>query len=343
METKTINRNLFKSKHESKSPIKLTNLSPSNTGIIFFNSNIGSRLHDTDDVSFKFIEETVIKINEIALDQRDGHFDVKGNIRWQADTRTVAVGERQVPRQVRDGLLADQTGTITISIWGQDLIDRIKENTTYKITKVVVQNNFGMKLTTTANTVCTEDSDKVNVNWENLNPQAINHIICCPEIMSAKVLKYLTCVNTDCKKKVTPFQAENTVTCKSPSCNRKMLVSRCKTSFSAEITLQEPSQRQHTVTIFPKTLETFYQKKGKVLNVDHLEDEMLEFQSFDFTVNRRKIVIKIEEHLDQECKGTGTEEVNNKTNNNIDQDQGSPKQNHADDKHNNIEDGKKGF
>ena len=99
-----------------------------------------------------------------------------------------------------------------------------------------------------------------------------------------------------------------------------MLVSRCKTSFSAEITLQEPSQRQHTVTIFPKTLETFYQKKGKVLNVDHLEDEMLEFQSLDFTVNRRKVVIKIEEHVDQECKGTGSGEVNNKTNNNIDQD-----------------------
>ena len=138
METKTISRNLFESKHESKSPIKLTNLSPSITGTIFFNSNIGSRLHDTDDVSFRFMEETVIKINETALDQGDGHFDVKGNIRWQADTRTVAVGERQVPCQVRDGLLVDQTGTITISIWGQDLIDCIKENTTYKITKVVV-------------------------------------------------------------------------------------------------------------------------------------------------------------------------------------------------------------
>ena len=80
-----------------------------------------------------------------------------------------------------------------------------------------------------------------------------------------------------------------------------------------------------------------------MLNVDHLEDEMLEFQSFDFTVNRRKIVIKIEEHVDQECKGTGSEEGKNKTNNNIDQDQGSPEQNHADDKHNNIEDSKKGF
>ena len=56
-----------------------------------------------------------------------------------------------------------------------------------------------------------------------------------------------------------------------------MLVQRCKESFSLEITLQEPSGKQHNVTVFPKTLESFYQKKNKIIQIDELEDEMLEF------------------------------------------------------------------
>ena len=298
METKTTTRALFMSKKENKSPVKLYNLSPSQTGITFFNSSVGSRLQDGDEVSFQFVEENLVKINDISVEQGDSSFDVQANIKWVSDARTVAVGEHQIPRQVRDGILADDTGTINVFFWGQDLIEQIKENTTYKITKLVTVSNFGIKLTSTANTICQESESKLKIDWDKLNCQDLNQVICSPEIMSAKLTKYLVCVNIDCKKKVTPFQGDITVTCTNSTCRRKMLVQRCKESFSLEITLQEPSGKQHNVTVFPKTLESFYQKKNKIIQIDELEDEMLEFNFLDFTVNRRKIVIKMEDHLE---------------------------------------------
>ena len=194
--------------------------------------------------------------------------------------------------------MADDTGTINVSFWGQDLIEQIKENTTYKITKLVIVSNFGIKLASAANTICQESESKLKIDWDKLNCQDLNQVICSPEIMSAKLTKYLVCVNIDCKKKVTPFQGDITVTCTNSTCRRKMLVQRCKESFSLEITLQEPSGKQHNVTVFPKTLESFYQKKNKIIHIDELEDEMLEFNFLDFTVNRRKILIKMEDHLE---------------------------------------------
>ena len=104
METKTKNRALFMSKTENKSPFKLYNLSPSPTGITFFNSNVGSGLRDDDEVSFQSVEEYVVKINDINVEQGDSSFDVQANIKWVLDARTVAVGEHQIPPQVRDGI-----------------------------------------------------------------------------------------------------------------------------------------------------------------------------------------------------------------------------------------------
>ena len=174
METKTTTRALFMSKKENKSPVKLYNLSPSQTGITFFNSNVGSRLQDGDEVSFQFVDENLVKINDISVEQGDSSFDVQANIKWVSDARTVAVGEHQIPRQVRDGILADDTGTINVSFWGQDLIEQIKENTTYKITKLVIVSNFGIKLASAANTVCQESESKLKIDWDKLNCQDLN-------------------------------------------------------------------------------------------------------------------------------------------------------------------------
>ena len=98
METKTTTRALFMSKKENKSPVKLYNLSPSQTGFTFFNSNVGSRLQDGDEVSFQFVDENLVKINDISVEQGDSSFDVQANIKWVSDARTVAVGEHQIPR-----------------------------------------------------------------------------------------------------------------------------------------------------------------------------------------------------------------------------------------------------
>ena len=59
-------RNLFVSKCESKSPIKLSCLSPTATGLIFYNSNIGSRITDVPGVTFKYVNTEKISMKNIA-------------------------------------------------------------------------------------------------------------------------------------------------------------------------------------------------------------------------------------------------------------------------------------
>ena len=74
MINKTTTRNLFMEKYESKSQIKLTSLSPSKTSpMVFYNTNTGSRMSDTDQLSFPYVEESFVNIADIHIEQEDGY------------------------------------------------------------------------------------------------------------------------------------------------------------------------------------------------------------------------------------------------------------------------------
>ena len=96
--------------------------------------------------------------------------------------RTIMKGSFLVTRSDSESVFQQQFGenhgddgcysiylTAAQSFGSQGLLQEVCNDDTWacerciitKITKVVVQNNFGMKLTTTANTVCIEDSDKL--------------------------------------------------------------------------------------------------------------------------------------------------------------------------------------
>ena len=47
-----IKRNLFQQKKDASQPVKMTQLTKTETGIIFFNSNRGSRIEDIPSVPF---------------------------------------------------------------------------------------------------------------------------------------------------------------------------------------------------------------------------------------------------------------------------------------------------
>ena len=250
------NRVLFVEKNNSKSPIKITNLSESKSGTLFFNSNIGSRLTECVNIDFAYTNNLSKSLENVKTNCPTGPFDVVGKLKWCGEVRTVLVGkEKNVEKCVRDGVLGDQSGVMKISIWG-DMINSIVEDTVYIFKNVIVQSYHGIKLTTTVNTVTEESPINIDVIWgEEVMPELTT--LTCTEIISSKVSSFLCCVNISCCRKVVPFPGELTVTCNNPTCRRKMLVKKCLPRVNVEITVERDGS-QINLTMFENILKSFF-------------------------------------------------------------------------------------
>ena len=132
--------------------------------------------------------------------------------------------QNKVEKPVRDALIADDSAAVKVSTWG-NLIDEIVDNSTYQLTSVVVQEYFGVKLTTTTNTTATL-CDKKEIDWQKYDIVNDATNFCCPDVTSIRVNSFLQCVNTD----------ETKVTC---SVCFWMLLKRCKRSLNVELTLKD--------------------------------------------------------------------------------------------------------
>ena len=105
---------------ESKSPVKLSNIStPKKGNLIFFNTNLGSRMEDLSNINFKFQELSSTKISDILKTQAGGKFNVIGKIRWLEEERQNLCGPQKKLRTVRTAVLADESASIKVSVWGR--------------------------------------------------------------------------------------------------------------------------------------------------------------------------------------------------------------------------------
>ena len=87
-------RSLFLKKSKSKSPVTLVNLSPTKT-TTFFNSNLGSRIEERRNITFKCESNTTQCIQTIITNQPTGMFDLIGPLKWSAPMREVAIGPQK--------------------------------------------------------------------------------------------------------------------------------------------------------------------------------------------------------------------------------------------------------
>ena len=98
-------------------------------------------MEDVRTISFKYVPETQIKIKDLKDKPIGGLSTVIGRIKWITPMQTAEVksdnGTTQ-KKNVRDAVIADETGYMPISIWA-DLIDSIEEDVPYKITEVSVR------------------------------------------------------------------------------------------------------------------------------------------------------------------------------------------------------------
>ena len=223
---------------------------------------------------------------------------------WHLEERIVLVGKQKIERRVRDAILADNSGSILLSIWAE-LIDQVQEYISYDITNVITVNFNGLKLSTTNSTTLKQTDKSFTIAWHDIHPTEVQHTICCPELLSVKINPYLVCVNNECKKKVVPYPGDLSVACK--MCKRKMLIKKCAESFSCEVMLQKAEEKQVTLTIFPDVIEDFC----GLSDVQLIEDALLDLENVDFTYTLKKIVTKIAVHekSEDECKSAQDKEV----------------------------------
>ena len=295
----TTKRNLFEERCESKTPVKLMGLSVT-PQVSFFNTNTGSRIMDVDTIPFKYEAQHPTKVSDINVADKGSTIDVEGKVRWLEEKRTIQVGENKITRNVRDGILADETGAIKVSVWGE-LLEQINENTTYHLTSLEIRDYLGVKLTTTSMTSVTKLSTEVKVDWSVHNMERNEIELCCPSVDSIKMHEFLQCINSDCKKKVVPFLGEKKVRCNNQTCNRTMLVSRCKSITIYELTLtNKENDKQYIATAFDETIKKIIDMGTEQNTEDEIEDSLLELTNVDFKINNKKIITAMTIHDDKD-------------------------------------------
>ena len=152
--------------------------------------------------------------------------------------------------------------------------------------------NGKTKINTTTNTTI-KTAENIEIDWAKIpqTSELSETMICCPEVVSVKCQQYLICVNITCNKKVSPYPGERTVTCMNASCRRKMLVGKCRNSYTMELTIEKDG-KHYDLTAFPQVVEKVF---GNI-SIDVLEDQMLEMEQFDFVFNKKKIITSINAH-----------------------------------------------
>ena len=168
-------------------------------------------------------EVTVTQILE--RKQLTGSFVIVGKFKWSSLTEERVVQGH--PKNIRKGKFVDKTGnTVDITVWRDQLINSLngKENTPLRWYDLVINKKSKVQISTTHSTsfqeVCDADLEIVDFRWENL--------LCCPDILSTRLKKYLVC--TYCRKwSSLDSNLPEIITCE--KCKSKMKSSKCESAF----------------------------------------------------------------------------------------------------------------
>lgn len=132
---------LLVDKMNAQQPIKITNLTVTPSGTIFFNK--GATVHDfpSHTMTFKFVHQEPFQTPSIRclLKTTSGVFNVSGTIKWKGEA---TLPSEKATTQVRDAILTDTTGSIPLSVWGEH-ISTIEEGNFYTFTECKLRYFYG--------------------------------------------------------------------------------------------------------------------------------------------------------------------------------------------------------
>ena len=97
-------------------------------------------------MSIDFVNEEKTDFNIKDLESyANGQFNLTAVLRWTGLAKEVS--PKRHPKVVRDGLFADEIGSLPIACWEE--LSNLEENTPYKITNLAVRHYYGKRLATT--------------------------------------------------------------------------------------------------------------------------------------------------------------------------------------------------
>ena len=183
--------NFFLNNMKQGSPVTVIKLSPTPTGIFFYNSSRGSIFitSPATNVNFNVDSNAIMSIRN-TKSKNSGSFDVHGAIKWLFPAQDVDSHGEQ--KSLPEAILYDENGHVAITIL-ENLFEEIPEETMYLFQNIFSKTFCGLKMTTTrATTVSSERPvpfmlPQVAVTtYMELNKQLRNRLhpkICCPEVV----------------------------------------------------------------------------------------------------------------------------------------------------------------
>lgn len=144
---------VFVNKKNMQQPIKVSNLSVTPSGTISFNKGATIQELPSHSMPFQFVKQQSLHTTAISAltKSTSGTFNVYGAIKWKGE---VHVPSKKATKQVCDTILTDNTGSIPMSLWGDQITTVQEGNSTHS--QNVNCHFYGKCLTTTkATTVST--------------------------------------------------------------------------------------------------------------------------------------------------------------------------------------------
>lgn len=208
-------------------------------------------------------------------------------LRYSDQQRTVNIYGTN--KKVQDLEIADTTGRIQLSVWG-DLISNIEESKTYKFVNVSTRSfNNIPSLTTTPKTVISNADEPL---------EAVSELMISPDTTQlVGTIKQVQCVYkikcSACDKQLENVD-ETAKRIKCPNCHLKSNCSDLKKNVTTRINMEDTSQNVHRLVCFQSVMESFLKEENKLellQNPEQLEDSLLDINKMEFVFGNSSEII----------------------------------------------------
>ncbi|XP_069109877.1 uncharacterized protein [Argopecten irradians] len=198
----------------------------------------------------------------------------------------------------QDIIIADNTGFINLTVWN-NLIHKLLENNSYKLTNLTTRNFNSTKTLTTTLATTIEELKEVPDELQNvvniditLTPVSLTIE---GEISQVMISPSKMCMS--CKKKVgDQLFNENSTFFRCCFCNMKQKASSMKTSMSGTLNVTTADDKTHKLAIFNNVLTAFLTEMDRtdlLNNSNSLEEFLLELDSVSITYGKDNVVQKM--------------------------------------------------
>lgn len=310
-------RKILKDKEQSKDAARLLNLSPQKRKFEpdtkEYIMNKYSRVLDGKSVSFAWKSAEVmtnpVSLCEIVQKGNGNILSVKARVVSISKSECVYSSVMEKELKKCDIVVADGTGAMSVCLW-EDLIDQVKEESSYLFTNLKVSFFKTQYLNSTMKSVINVLNEEIVLSKETkddlellLKSKESRAVQFNGKILSAEVTKSYICIN--CKNRVYHENVDDSkVVVKCPSCNLSTLKRNMTTHVTANVIIEDDNgetERFHcSMAVLKSTFSSLCDTDGyniKVNDLNNLSEDiiaetLLLIENIGFLVNKEEKTVE---------------------------------------------------